>query len=102
MDACNSRFGRGAVMPARAGLVETRTLVDDVRDAGTAVQRGASGGRIHPCTATRISIHPSSVIRIKELCRRQPWVASPNSTLSPVTSRCALAAAMSATLSTAS
>ncbi|MGE7413071.1 DUF4113 domain-containing protein [Methylobacterium tarhaniae] len=25
MDACNSRFGRGAVMPARAGLVEKRT-----------------------------------------------------------------------------
>ncbi|KMO20551.1 Y-family DNA polymerase [Methylobacterium indicum] len=25
MDACNSRFGRGAVVPARAGLVEKRT-----------------------------------------------------------------------------
>jgi DNA polymerase V len=25
MDACNSRFGRGAVMPARAGLVEKRS-----------------------------------------------------------------------------
>jgi DNA polymerase V len=25
MDACNSRFGRGAVIPARAGLVEKRT-----------------------------------------------------------------------------
>ncbi|SFF89663.1 MULTISPECIES: DUF4113 domain-containing protein [Methylobacterium] len=25
MDACNSRFGRGAVVPARAGLIEKRT-----------------------------------------------------------------------------
>ncbi|WP_053081480.1 DUF4113 domain-containing protein [Methylobacterium aquaticum] len=25
MDACNSRFGSGAVVPARAGLVEKRT-----------------------------------------------------------------------------
>ena len=25
MDACNSRFGRGAVVPARAGLTEKRT-----------------------------------------------------------------------------
>ncbi|WP_346013470.1 MULTISPECIES: DUF4113 domain-containing protein [Methylobacterium] len=24
IDACNSRFGRGAVVPARAGLVEKR------------------------------------------------------------------------------
>jgi DNA polymerase V len=25
MDACNARFGRGAVVPARAGLTEKRT-----------------------------------------------------------------------------
>jgi DNA polymerase V len=25
MDACNARFGRGSVVPARAGLVEKRT-----------------------------------------------------------------------------
>ncbi|WP_341874503.1 DUF4113 domain-containing protein [Methylobacterium nodulans] len=25
MDACNARFGRGAVVPARAGLVDKRT-----------------------------------------------------------------------------
>lgn len=25
MDTCNARFGRGAVVPARAGLVEKRT-----------------------------------------------------------------------------
>ena len=25
IDACNARFGRGSVVPARAGLVEKRT-----------------------------------------------------------------------------
>ncbi|WP_353954838.1 DUF4113 domain-containing protein [uncultured Methylobacterium sp.] len=37
IDACNSRFGRGAVVPARAGLVEKRC---DLRCARRGSRRG--------------------------------------------------------------
>jgi Domain of unknown function (DUF4113) len=48
MDACNARFGRGAVVPARAGLVDKRTWFDEVRDAHAALpdKAGRAAGRI--------------------------------------------------------
>ena len=49
MDACNARFGRGAVVPARGRADREAHVVHEVRDAEPALhhagQRAADGAR---------------------------------------------------------